>query len=1398
MNGNITTAPLGGNRNIKTKPLYQYDYGQILKIIGIDLPMAYEVHFSNELHGVATTQIGNANGVVIPDIYLTTGLPVYVWLYLHTGETDGETEYTITIPVVQRASISDQEPTPVQQDVITQAIAALNTAVEQTAQDVQDATEAKEDAEEAAGNAYESAVAAAQSAANAGTYAGQAQSAQTASELAQQKAEEAQTGAQTAKWAAESAQTAAEAAQAGAVAARTGAETAQAWAVAARSGAEAAQHAAEAARDEITGMSATANTLPAGSQAAASYADGTLTLGIPQGAKGDTGDTGATPDLTIGTVQTLPAGSSATATITGTAEDPVLNLGIPKGDPGEVTQAEFDALADDVSDMQDTLEHKADIDGYYTDMTVGNAEQLVSSQYVEDAEPYKFRTSGGSADIGNREYLDKIVGGTVAWNQQVRDEASKNQTDYADVVTVTDAVVDDAAVKVAVEPVQDLHGYDSPWPAGGGKNKINYLSCIGVGARNGTDSVYGNNTSISGTELTINQAYGDNGGILKGIGTFPLATGEYVTISGKATLIDTSYLTVGISNYDGGGTNNINSSVAVINGRFSVTLNAKSDYAKTGIFLQPQTARSTAVVSDVMVAFGQTEQPYSPYANLCPISGWDEVKVYDDQRYGGLVEWNQLINPANYRTVTTAGITTTISGNNIIANGTATATAYIALLTTPAPTVAGHKYLSIIPSDTETIYYDDASPRQYQGKTDPFFFVGSGNSISAHTRINSGVTVADKIICQQLFDLTAMFGAGNEPSTVEEFRSLFPASYYAYNAGGTLMTVGQVNGEAYRAYTITLPQTVYNGIIESDGGESRAALRRITAFSGAWGATANGYAVYAVVTGGTRTSDANLAMCDKFKLSGSSYVNMPLYSWSGGSGVNETFTFVLPSTVTSLAEANQWIADNGGYIEFTYKLATPTEFAIATPPQVQTLLGTNHVWSDAGQVALTYTGTDEHLILTTGRKYMTRISGTDSVILGAGQTVTAAKGQDNVFDLTQMLGTAVADYVYQQGAGYFRRWFGGSHYVYNAGELLSVEGLQSHDTVGFNQWDEQWELGGFYTATGLPWATSDRIRSKNFIPVVPNMTYYICVPNGSNTTILLYDSGQNFIAGSSAAKFNTTFTVPENAAYMKFNTGSAYGNTYKGDICINLSHNGSRNGEYQPYEKHSYPLDSTLTLRGIPKVGSNGVYWDGDEYGYDGAVKRRYGVVDLGTLDWSYTSAGQRFDGVTVSNLSSSRTACFCKLYSASNVDAGWSNSDKVCCIYNTRNTIMIKDSAYTNAAAFKSAMQGVYLIYELATPTTETATPYQHIQSVDDWGTEEFVSGTITPVGHESRYPQNLRDKLQHLPALASANGSYLITQTDGQMVLSPFPAPPTAAGNYLLKATVSGGNATYSWVAQ
>lgn len=70
-----------------------------------------------------------------------------------------------------------------------------------------------------------------------------------------------------------------------------------------------------------------------------------IALGIPQGkqgdpgGKGDPGEPGQTPSITIGQVETLPSGSSVTASITGQTPNLVLNLGIPEGKQGEPGQA---------------------------------------------------------------------------------------------------------------------------------------------------------------------------------------------------------------------------------------------------------------------------------------------------------------------------------------------------------------------------------------------------------------------------------------------------------------------------------------------------------------------------------------------------------------------------------------------------------------------------------------------------------------------------------------------------------------------------------------------------------------------------------------------------------------------------------------------------------------------------------------------------------------------------------------------------------------------------------------------------------------------------------------------------------------------------------------------------
>lgn len=63
-----------------------------------------------------------------------------------------------------------------------------------------------------------------------------------------------------------------------------------------------------------------------------------------RGETGPQGTPGKTPDIKIGTVTTLPAGSEATASMGGTAAQPTLNLGIPKGANGDNANVTKDAV----------------------------------------------------------------------------------------------------------------------------------------------------------------------------------------------------------------------------------------------------------------------------------------------------------------------------------------------------------------------------------------------------------------------------------------------------------------------------------------------------------------------------------------------------------------------------------------------------------------------------------------------------------------------------------------------------------------------------------------------------------------------------------------------------------------------------------------------------------------------------------------------------------------------------------------------------------------------------------------------------------------------------------------------------------------------------------------------
>lgn len=114
----------GNQKDTVAYGLWQYDYGQTLRIQGVQLPSTVQVHFALQaIEGEATTEIGTSqNGITevkIPDALLkqTTEIDIYdrptytmyAWVYTTDGKF-GKTEYRVIMPISKRAKPKDYDP----------------------------------------------------------------------------------------------------------------------------------------------------------------------------------------------------------------------------------------------------------------------------------------------------------------------------------------------------------------------------------------------------------------------------------------------------------------------------------------------------------------------------------------------------------------------------------------------------------------------------------------------------------------------------------------------------------------------------------------------------------------------------------------------------------------------------------------------------------------------------------------------------------------------------------------------------------------------------------------------------------------------------------------------------------------------------------------------------------------------------------------------------------------------------------------------------------------------------------------------------------------------------------------------------------------------------------------
>ena len=150
------------------------------------------------------------------------------------------------------------------------------------------------------------------------------------------------------------------------------------------------------------------------------------------------------------------------------------------------------------------------------------------------------------------------------------------------------------------------------------------------------------------------------------------------------------------------------------------------------------------------------------------------------------------------------------------------------------------------------------------------------------------------------------------------------------------------------------------------------------------------------------------------------------------------------------------------------------------------------------------------------------------------------------------------------------------------------------------------------------------------------------------------------------------------------------------------------------------PLPNSISLKSAGSVYDSLEFYEQDGKYYQKHTQR-VGLVDLGPLTWNYTSnqnnqyrfyapianikPNDRYDDVA---------NCLCIKYQTDNANNVFANDKDKTIAVPTKSEIWIHDSTYNNVGDFTTAMQGVLLYYELATPIVTVTEVDNRFDAVD------------------------------------------------------------------------------------
>jgi hypothetical protein len=184
------------------------------------------------------------------------------------------------------------------------------------------------------------------------------------------------------------------------------------------------------------------------------------------------------------------------------------------------------------------------------------------------------------------------------------------------------------SLEVAIEPQQDLHGYDNPWVAGAGKNKLP-MSVSAIKSYNTSGTWTGDVYVVNGVTFTILSDGNDNVLGIKVNGTTTTESAVGVDVYRASGITPNSYIINGCPEGGGGG----------ITAYYIKATSGSTNVYDTGEGKNITLSSSNLVVTifvgsannktfyPMLRLSTESDATFAPYSNICPISGWDECKV---------------------------------------------------------------------------------------------------------------------------------------------------------------------------------------------------------------------------------------------------------------------------------------------------------------------------------------------------------------------------------------------------------------------------------------------------------------------------------------------------------------------------------------------------------------------------------------------------------------------------------------------------------------------------------------------------------------------------------------------------------------------------------------------------